>query len=1209
MGFIKKGLIALLVLIACLYLSLYFVLPYFLNKKNYSKAITDIVKSKTGLVLIIEKYNLRISPNLDLNLKAQEIMLFYPDKKQIADIKNADIEISTAKLLQKELKINRIKAEEFQFSTKLLKTGKTTFQEYLEKNLKQTKDNLKFSQQIPKIQIKKYIIKVKDEESGQRFKLSGKNFKTSQNIDLRYIDINAKGSFYCFNREYVKYDFKIAIPKILFKDFNNKLFDISFDNLYKQNFNAKLTTDIKIHTKENKFDYLSGKINIDNFCIVLGGKKLPPSYFHIVTDKGMASINSEFYTNKEEKTIIEAIAKITKPYELNMKCSCQKADIQNLQKLAISVLEILKIKNNLSEFKTSGTISSDFSIATDLKKIQSNGKLKISNAKFTHKDVPLNISNINAILDFSNNTVNIKQSSLTVNNQPLKIVGIIDSNAFGNIEIKANNLDLNHIMNAFPLLKPNKNVVIKTGKLTFNAKIKGKLTEAKPIIKAQINNFSAQELKNQIQIYFKQSDIDITATAKNFNGKIIFKELFCKNSNNKNTAIVKAPIITANIDDKELRINPSRISTGNANLTLSGTIKNYLQKPETRIIASGTVDSDIVKLFSNNSKIKFYRKGYLPTKIDIKANKSETKIQIQILSNQLNYISPVIVTGFSKTNMLTSILVKVYGDELKIEDFSTYYAPTISNLLKEINTFKLKKAISIKGKIKKFTSTDPIFDNFRIQTAENIKIELPEIKNSTASINTDITLSGNIKKPIVNGYINITELSIPQYFVKAQSLILLLNKNKINAKIDNLKIKNTDISIEAIIPHDVLNSQKINYLKIYAQQIDMNYLMSLMQILPLTQAKYAPGNEFPYIIESGKLYIKSYKMNAIKASDITADISAEKNILNIKNLYANAYGGKVAGHIKYDFPYMTIKAELQGRWMDAGLAARDFLPQQQRMSGKLNFDASISMIGTTMEQQLKTLKGRADILINNGHLGQLGRFEHFLYAQNLLSQRLIYANLNSAKQAISPKDTGYITYLKGMLKFNNGYMYLNPVLTAGPRMSMYMTGNINLLTNDADIQILGKISSEVSSSLGLLGTITIKEFLDEHTKYGAVVANLFNFYNTELPEMDISKIPDLKPNYNYPTKNFRVVIFGNTESIKSVKSFTWINPPGTKQRVLKEKIQETLNKTLPQKNESKDNLPPTQQPQKPQPIIESKPMQTKEQTLPDFLNSIPDKFN
>ena len=95
-------------------------------------------------------------------------------------------------------------------------------------------------------------------------------------------------------------------------------------------------------------------------------------------------------------------------------------------------------------------------------------------------------------------------------------------------------------------------------------------------------------------------------------------------------------------------------------------------------------------------------------------------------------------------------------------------------------------------------------------------------------------------------------------------------------------------------------------------------------------------------------------------------------------------------------------------------------------------------------------------------------------------------------------------------------------------MSMYMTGNINLLTNDADIQILGKISSEVSSSLGLLGTITIKEFLDEHTKYGAVVANLFNFYNTELPEMDISKIPDLKPNYNYPTKNFRVVIFGNT---------------------------------------------------------------------------------
>lgn len=139
-----------------------------------------------------------------------------------------------------------------------------------------------------------------------------------------------------------------------------------------------------------------------------------------------------------------------------MKCLCPKASISNLQKLTISVLELLKIKNNLTEFKADGTISADFKVQTNFKTLHSNGSLKVNNANIAHKSIPLRINKINALVDFSNDNIKIKQSDVLVNEQPVKIKGTIDSKANGNILISANNLDLNHIMNAFPMLKPQK---------------------------------------------------------------------------------------------------------------------------------------------------------------------------------------------------------------------------------------------------------------------------------------------------------------------------------------------------------------------------------------------------------------------------------------------------------------------------------------------------------------------------------------------------------------------------------------------------------------------------------------------------------------------------------------------------------------------------------------------------------------------------------
>ncbi len=1150
MNILKKTAIFIIACLVILYTGLYLGLPYVINSKDYSKILTDTIKKETGLIIVIHKYKLGVAPTLDVSLKADEIQVFYPDKKQFLDIKKAEVKVSVFYLLKKELRINNIKADEFQLSTKLLKSGKTTLQEYLEKNIKTDNCSINFSKELPKLKVKKYIIKIKDEKSGQKFKLAGNNFKISQNIDLHYVNFDSSGDFYCFDKRYVKYNLKLAVPKSMFIDIHKKMFDITADELYKYNLFANLNADLKVHAKDNNFKYLSGKIDIDKFTMKIGNQTLPPSFFHINLDKGKATVVSKFYTAKNESTDINANVKITKPYEIDMKCLCPKASISNLQKLTISVLELLKIKNNLTEFKADGTISADFEVQTNFKTLHSNGSLKVNNANIAHKNIPLRINKINALVDFSNDNIKIKQSDVLVNEQPVKIKGTIDSKANGNILISANNLDLNHIMNAFPMLKPQKNLVVKSGKLSFTTKIQGKLTEAAPQINALITNFNALETLNNIKISINELFIDA--------------------------------------DNKTLIINPSKINLGIAKIVLSGDIIDYLKAPSININASGTVDTALLKTFAPKD-IKLFAQGYLPIKASITGNSREQKIKIDILANHSNYITPLHINSFAAINTLTSAEAKLEGSNLTIDDISIFYANGINGLTKTINKNKLKKAISVKGKIKNYATVAEL-ENLHISTEDKLNISLPEIKDSRADLTADLIINGTAQKPNVNGNILLTDVLIPQYFIKAQNIALSLNKSFINAQINNLKIKSMDVSIEAIAPTDALQTNNINYLKLNSQYIDMDYLMALMPLFE--QAKYGPGTEFPFIIKTGKVNIKSFKTGQIKAENISADISSKKNVLLINKMFADAYGGKAAGNITYNFPYNSLHADIQGRNMDAASAAKDFLPGDQKISGRLNFDASVDMLGTSFEQQMKTLKGRADILVKNGHLGPLGRFEHFLYAQNLLSQKLIYASLNSAKQAISPKDTGFVTYLKGMIKFSSGYAHLNPVLTSGPQMSMYITGSINLLTNYTDLQILGRVSSEVSSSMGLLGTVTIKDFLDEHTKYGPAIANLFNSFNTEIPEMDISRIPALSPDYRYQTKNFRVVIEGDPDSVKSVKSFTWVNPTGTKKKALSQ--QEATKKEA-----AAENLPEQNNVQKP----------SQSSAQPDFLNSIPDSFH
>ena len=103
---------------------------------------------------------------------------------------------------------------------------------------------------------------------------------------------------------------------------------------------------------------------------------------------------------------------------------------------------------------------------------------------------------------------------------------------------------------------------------------------------------------------------------------------------------------------------------------------------------------------------------------------------------------------------------------------------------------------------------------------------------------------------------------------------------------------------------------------------------------------------------------------------------------------------------------------------------------------------------------IKNLKGKADFEIKDGTLLNVGRFENFLFAQNLQSNSVIKAAVNSISSLPTIKNTAEFKTISGNLSFNNGWTTLNPVKLSGPSMAYYITGKYNILNSTANVIVL-----------------------------------------------------------------------------------------------------------------------------------------------------------
>ena len=115
-------------------------------------------------------------------------------------------------------------------------------------------------------------------------------------------------------------------------------------------------------------------------------------------------------------------------------------------------------------------------------------------------------------------------------------------------------------------------------------------------------------------------------------------------------------------------------------------------------------------------------------------------------------------------------------------------------------------------------------------------------------------------------------------------------------------------------------------------------------------------------------------------------------------------------------------------------------------------------------------------------------------------------------------------------------------------MSLYITGKYNVLTENADIKVLGKISSSVVSVLRPLGSFSLNKVVENLPDTGLAILNTIktiaptNPLFADISENDLAKILALSTVSNTSTsKDFQVLINGPLSKSTSIKSFKWAN--------------------------------------------------------------------
>lgn len=1196
-----------------LYLAILAAFPINFNGGKFKAEFENEFQKSTGLTLDIENVSLKPSFSPTLNIDAHHVLVLYPEGKELLKIRDMSMKIAVLPLLAKKIKIYAITAKRPILSTEIDSNGKTTLDKFLKvKSAKEeNKGGFEFSNSMPEVVFNDYKIKIYDKAYSEPFLLNGKKLKLSQKIGGDGIKLATKTVLSQNGINYINFDTELELPS---EAGEVRLFQTNpFRYIKKFSIKSDVKTKLKITKKDNKPECV-GDIIISALSLFVDGQKSENNFIDLKINKNKIDIKSIVKTSKTDILAVTGFYVSGKNQGINLSVKSDKINLKSFVETAKAVLNILNIKNDLDDYIISGLAKLDFNLKSDFTKMQSSGYAKIEDAAITGKKIPCKINGINAEINFDNNLIEIIKSKLFINGMPVKISGSINSQTEANVNFDAENIDIEQIMALLP--SDFRNQIKAKGRISVKATAVGKLKDLSVKVAGVGKSFRAR-VKNDFEILMTNGNFGYSGkinAQSGQNGRLILQNAEIKELNvlNENILVSKADVI---LDKNTIKTDKISLILSDLPITLSGEIKDYTKVPVYDLKLDGKIKSakiyEILQKNKDFNKFKAATKGAIESHLQISGKDKNGKIKGYFNADNENYISFLVIKELLSEKSTVNLNVDYTANDLNINELKLSKNENPSDTI-----------IKICGKLKNFA------------TAEKIKITIPnsltfsdaEFKNSEITLKADITADGKLSAPELNGKLEIKTIVIPQYKMTGFNNEITLNGNDIKLYMPELKIGQSKFNVKGDLSTDFGKSVIIKDIHIKSDLIDLDELKeSLSQTS--THSVY-PGIELPINVKNGKAEIKTFKTGGFTAENITCDIAIENNVLKMSNIRGTAYKGTLSGKSEYNFLHTTTKSELHGTNAELNPILNVVTGKVDSTTGKINYNLKMNTIGTNQSQQQRTAKGYIDFSSNNGVMGPLCRFEHFLYAQNLISQSMLKTTIRSVRNALNPKNTGVYTNAKGLIEISNGNAYLKPVTMSGPNMSLYITGRMNIVNSYAEVKIYGRISEEIERTLGDLSKPVPETIMSESSETS--LGNLFyNDYNTRVPAAILKAIPPLNPYSGLSSRPFEVVITGNPDNVKSVKSFKWITEtteaPIPNNSYVESHLNNSKTQTNPVSNsvgeklERQDYLPKNQyvesysnkqqETQDVRPPFQMQNRGSKSTDLPDFMDNLPDNFN
>ncbi len=1075
---------------------LFLFVPYCLTgfATSYGNDISKMIEETTGFKVKLGTIRVISSPDLSIGIKINHLEAAYPNDETFLTADNVRGQLALLPVLAKKIQLASVGADNANINLKIKKDGKFLIEDYIPQSsdnqepVAQLPFGFKLSNHLPDISLKNYNVSFIDVVTDNSYSLFGNNFSVSDFILDKKVKISADGKFMLRDREQFKFDVKllnkimpdISLHELVFNPVaeteksaqTNSANSINPIEIFNAIYQNQLTADLIANvTTFGTFDdmHFNGKADITNLGVAVDGKKLPESTVDIKLNGQNSQGYAKLYTGKDELTELVGKFHTGKKPAIDLNCK-SNAKFKSVIDMIDSIAKTFGY-NDLDTLSATGEIDADFSIKSDLKKIDSSGYIKVPSASFAYKLYNITVNDVFADIDLSNNSVNINDARLSVLGQPLKIAGYVTQDADADIKITADKLSIKGLLLALgqiALLKENK---INSGTISLNALLKGKLDKIVPKIDLSIDNVNVKNLPSDTTVTVANSKVNLTTDGVKTNGGVNVVNAKVINP----MAVISAPNAKITFGEKDLTVDSAYLLLNKSRIDLTGKVADYMtDKINFNINANGKLlASDLRSMIPADYRSEVSGLGAVPLKVSVAGNTKTQDIKFNLSANQYNYLALLKVAELAGKNTVISGDIHINGDNLKFQNTG-------------ISANGSSVAI-LQGGISDLYKSQKL--NMNVSTFKNVTLEIPYMKKSTMVAGGNIDIGGNALNPILKGHVSVPLIKIP-----------------------DLLLTMSDMSISLNGP-----------------------------------------------IVKGKGTLKKFVSGGIVADNLTSDFSLKNNVFYLNNLSGDAFEGKVNGDISYNIVNGHAGVKFKGTGMNAEKAIAGGAGLKNALSGKLGFDANVTLHGATDIEMMKNLKGSANFEIVDGELGNVGRFENMIFAQNIMSNPIMKAGVESVRALPVVKDTAKFKTITGKMTFSNGWADLSPVKTSGPSMAYYITGRYNLINASANLVILGRISAEVVKLLGPLGEMSVSKLVSLIPGIGKSTVALVRAITTNPYGEKVSEIPALSSgNKNY--KDFKVQFNGGVESTSSVKSFRWLSVCDTSEvesLTVKEQVQVT----------------------------------------------------